>query len=574
MKRFSLFFITLLVSVTGFSQNPLFIPDTLSGPVYNLNVQTGTQVFFPTYNTPTYGINGNFLGPTLIMNKWENVTINVTNNLPVATTMHWHGFHVPAIDDGGPHQPIAPGATWSPSFPVLNDAGTFWYHPHGHGNTELHVTKGLAGMIIIRDSAEAAYNLPRSYGVDDFPLIVQSKSFDVLHQLAAYTQDDSTLMVNGTIDPYLTVPQQVVRLRLLNGSANRAFDFGLSNDSVFYVIASDGGMLAQPVPVTRLILSPGERAEILVDFSAYALSQDIYLESFASEMPNGIVGADSVGNSQYSMPGYYNNPLNGADFNILKFTVGNPTTNAVTSIPSSFTPLNPWQLSQVNAAKTILFTADTSIIGPEAIVEGPFLMNGKSFDMDSINEICYLNDVETWTLINQTMVAHPFHIHDVQFYVLDINGNPPPPELSGKKDVILVMPFDTVRFITRFETYADPSTPFMYHCHLLHHEDEGMMGSFLVIDTVTAVGSIRQDISLGLFPNPASGQITLDLSGFAANEPIALTICNSLGQVVKNYSLLSNEALAIETKNWNDGLYFIAASQGEEKTAARFIVRH
>ena len=133
----------------SYGQNPLFIPDTLSGTT-----------------TPTFGYNGDFLGPTLLMNKGDSVTLNVTNSLNTSTTVHWHGFHVAPENDGGPHQAILPGTTWSPSFKIRNEAATYWYHPHGEGKTEIQVSKGLAGLIIIRDSAEASYALPRTYGVD------------------------------------------------------------------------------------------------------------------------------------------------------------------------------------------------------------------------------------------------------------------------------------------------------------------------------------------------------------------------------------------------------------------------
>ena len=170
-----------------FSQNPLFIPDTLSGTTFNLTAQIGTKSFFAGQTTPTYGYNGNFLGPTLILRKGDSVTLNVTNQLPVATTVHWHGFHVAPENDGGPHQVInANGGIWSPSFTVRNNAATYWYHPHGHTKTELQVSKGLAGIIIIRDNQEDAYALPRSYGVDDFPLIFQTRAFDILYQVALY----------------------------------------------------------------------------------------------------------------------------------------------------------------------------------------------------------------------------------------------------------------------------------------------------------------------------------------------------------------------------------------------------
>lgn len=559
----------LLVSPVVSAQNPLVIPDTLTGPVFNLNVQTGSVQFFPPNNTPTYAVNGNFLGPTLIWNKWDTVTMNVTNNLPVPTTMHWHGMHVPAVDDGGPHQVINPGSTWSPQFRVLNDAATYWYHPHGLMQTEMQVTKGIAGLIIVRDSNEASFNLPRHYGVDDFPLVVQSKSFDVLYQLAPYTVDDSIMMVNGTIDPYLQVPQQVVRLRLLNGSADRAYDFGLEGDSTFYIISSDGGLLAQPVPVTRLILSPGERAEILINFTGYSIGQSIYLKNYGSDLPRGYMGADSVGDAQHAIPDYYNNPLNGADFNVLRLDVVGPSPNAITTIPGTFTPLNPWLESQATVQRTIEFTADTSTVGPIALVEGPFLMNGQSFDMDSINQVCYLNEIEIWTLVNNTMVAHPFHIHDIQFYVLDINGVPPSPELAGKKDLITVDPFDTVRFITRFTDFTDTAVPYMYHCHLLHHEDEGMMGCFIVIDTTALHVPGLVPGSFTMYPNPADEVITIE----QVTRGNLLTVYDASGQLIYS-STVDSENMRITTSGWCDGIYFLRITDGKQITTQQFMVTH
>jgi blue copper oxidase len=474
-----------------FSQNPLFIPDTLSGKTFNLKAQKATKVFFTGFNTTTFGYNGAFLGPTLIMNKGDSVILNVTNNLPVdVTSVHWHGFHIPAKEDGSPFQPIAVGKTWSPSFKIRNNAGTYWYHPHIHPKSEIQIMKGLAGMIIIRDSAEATYKLPRTYNKDDFPIIVQTRIFDFFHQIATATHEDSVLMVNGTMNPYLKVPKQVVRFRLLNASADRSYNFGLSTNANFYVIASDGGLLEQPYKTKRIALSVGERAEILVDFTNDSIGQQTYLMSYASELPRGVIGADSVGTSTLKIQdGYYQNPLNGLDFNLVRLDVIAPTTNAITTIPTTFAPIKSFS-SVVNANRTIIFYPDTITSGKQGYVDGPFLFNGKTFNMDSVNIITYLNNTEIWTLENKTMVAHPFHIHDIQFLVLDINGLPPPPELKGYKDVVLVKPNEKVRFITKFDNFASDSIPYMYHCHLLHHEDDGMMGSFLVLDTTGTPTSV------------------------------------------------------------------------------------
>ena len=156
--------------------------------------------------------------------------------------------------------------------------------------TELQVSRGIAGMIIVKDPVEAALTLPRTYGVDDFPVIVQSKAFDVLRQIAIASEDDTTVLVNGTMQPYLDAPAQVVRLRLLNGSAMRSFLFGLSGNMPFHLIGTDDGLLDSATTLTRIRVSPGERVEILVNLTGMQ-SQTIYLKNFGSELPDGIHGA-------------------------------------------------------------------------------------------------------------------------------------------------------------------------------------------------------------------------------------------------------------------------------------------
>lgn len=571
MKKFFILYFLIVATLYAVAQNALYIPDTLSGNEFNLTVQTGSKVFFQGYNTPTYGYNGNFLGPTLLINKGDSITLNVTNNLTVPTTVHWHGFHVAPVNDGGPHQIINPADTWAPSFKMRNEASTFWYHPHGEGKTEIQISKGLAGMIIVRDSIEATYSLPRKYGVDDFPLIIQSKAFDVLYQIATASHEDSIMMVNGIIDPYLEVPKQVVRLRLLNASADRTYYFGLSDSSNFSIIAGDGGLLAQPYSTNRLRLSTGERFEILIDFGAYNIGEQLYLKSYASELPRGIIGADSVGTSTIVISeGYYSNPLNGADFNILRFDVVAATANPVTSIPTSFAPLSPYPESSATVYRDIHLSPDTlsAMSGMQAYVDGPFLMNNETFQMDSVNEIVYLNDVEIWTLTNSTMVAHPFHIHDIEFFVLDINGNPPPMEYSSLKDVILVKPDDTVRFITKFTTFADYMVPYMYHCHLLHHEDEGMMGSFLVIDTTMSgikTYTIAEEGELRLYPNPTSSILYLQFVSSAVSSNANISIIDPLGKRILSTKLESPDSkMEIDISDLANGIYFVKVEEEEK----------
>jgi len=547
------------------AQNALFIPPLLSGPVFNLSVQSGTQTFFTGYNTPTYGINGVWLGPTLLVNKGDSITLNVTNNLTTSTTMHWHGLHVAPENDGGPHQVIMPGTTWSPSFKVRNDAATFWYHPHGQGKTDLHVSKGLAGLILVKDPIEAGLVLPRTYGVDDIPLIVQSKAFDVLRQIAIATEEDTSIFVNGTLDPFVDLPAQVVRFRMLNGSSMRSFNFAFTGNMPFKLITGDGGLLDSAVTLTQKILAPGERIEILLDLAGLN-GQTIFLRNLGSSMPNGIYGAAQVGSGTAVIPGYNANPRNGADYDVLKINVIAQTTSPVTTTPGNLTTNSIWPLSSAVAQRIIDFSPDTP--GDSAkMVEGPFYMNGKTFDMDTINVKTQLNNVETWTLVNNTLVAHPFHMHDIQFYILDINGVAPPPAEKGKKDLVLVMPGDSVRFITKFEDFANDTLGYMYHCHLLHHEDDGMMGQFVVMNLPVGIGKNTEESQILLYPNPTTGKVNVIMY---ASE-YAVSISNIIGQRVLD-EVCHERKKEIDLTGLNKGIYILSVSEGGKITHKKLLI--
>lgn len=552
-----------------YGQNPLVIPPSLTGTTFNLNVQTGTKIFFGNTPTPTFGINGDFLSPTIIVNKGDSIILNVTNNLNVITTMHWHGLHVSAMNDGGPHQIISPSTTWSPSFKVRNHASTFWYHPHGANQTEQQVSKGLAGLFIVKDSAEAALTLPRTYGVDDIPLIVQNKAFDVLQQIAIATDMDTAIFVNGTLNPYFSAPAQVIRFRLLNGSSLRTYNFGFNNSQSFYQIATDGGLLDTSLALTRLKLSPGERAEILVNFSGMQ-SQTIYLKSFASELENGIYGSDSVGDANNEIHDYYDNLLNGADYNLMQINVVAPTASPVTTIPNALIPYTPYNPISATTFRTIVMdTIRLLPIDPPNRAEGPFGMNNKTFNMDSINEVVHLNTTEIWTLVNKTLVAHPFHIHDIEFNIIEKNGLPPSPSENGWKDVVLVMPNDSVKFITKFTTFADNITPYMYHCHLLHHEDDGMMGSFLVIDTTasTGIANINFENDFSIYPNPTTDILNIISKD---NKNFTLNIYTTLGE--KIFSSANNiYNLQLNLNDYPTGIYFIQIQTGNSIVTKKII---
>ncbi len=514
------------------AQTPLLIPDTLSGAVIDLSVQAGTTAFHVGEVVETYGYNGSLLGPTIMLQRGQSVTLNVTNTLPDLTTTHWHGLHVSAANDGGPHSLIYPNTTWSPSFTVLDKASTYWYHPHGHGLTDYQVTLGLAGMIIVRDAEEAALALPRTYGVDDIPLILQAKAI-VGGQVMVHTGLDSIIVVNGVRDAWKELPAQVVRLRCLNGSSERTFNLGFSNGMGFHVIGTDGGLLAAPVLLDRLQLMPGERAELLVDLGTMQ-GQSFQLMAFNSELPNGIIGSPQVGNGMAYLDGYEENALNGADHPLCSFTVGAPTQEAITSIPGTLANLTPF--NEADATITRTFDMQPEGMGALELIEGPFFVNGTLYDMDVINETVNLGTTEIWEFVNNTMVGHPVHIHDIQFNILDRNGLPVPEWEQGLKDVVYVPSMGSARVITRFDDFADPDMPYMYHCHLLMHEDEGMMGQFVVIDP-NAIGELNASGPvLSAWSEPAlGGSIRLGLPGY--NGSARVVVRDALGRTASDRSV-------------------------------------
>jgi len=506
--RFLITTLSCFVGLSAFSQNPLVIPPALTGTTFQLSLEEGITNFFPGINTNTMGANGSLLGPTLILNQGDFVSIEVDNQLMDTSTIHWHGLHVAPEHDGGPHTTIPPMTVWNPQFTVLDKAGTYWYHPHLHMHTNEHVSKGIAGMILVRDAEEAALNLPMTYGVDEFPLVLQTKAFDAAGQIVVLSNLDTTVLVNGTRDAHLDVPAQVVRLRLLNGSSMRTMEIGFSDNRSFQIIGTDGGLLSAPVTKTRYRLAPGQRLDILVDLNG-ATGQNFSLMSYGAELPNAIYGAAQPGmgaGATGSLVGYTSNPLNGANYALLDLTVIAQTASPVTTLPTSLATFTPIPEASAMTTRNLTFTS----MGAMGNLNGPFVINGMAFDMHMINYTIPLDNIEIWSLTNQTPIAHPFHIHDVQFFILDINGVAPTAEMAGYHDVVLVPGgMGTVRFIAVFNDHSNDSVPYMYHCHMLVHEDDGMMGQFLVVDPNSSI-SENEFIPWSVYPNPSFGSVTIE----------------------------------------------------------------
>ncbi|MDP3305030.1 MAG: multicopper oxidase domain-containing protein [Erysipelotrichaceae bacterium] len=410
---------------------------------YYLNVQEGTTNFFNDKSTPTLGYNGSYLGPVLKVARGQEVRMHVTNELQEDTSIHWHGLEVEGTKDGGPHQVISAGATWDPVFTINQPASTLWFHPHVIGSTATQVYYGLAGLIIVEDENSMSLNLPDEYGVNDMPLIIQDRSFsqDGSFVYVDNMMDGATgdyILVNGAITPYLEVNQTKMRFRIVNGANARNFDLRLSDYDEFTQIASDGGLLEKPIVSDSLFISPGERVEIIIDFSKYDEGEKIKLMS--------------------------DNEL------VMTFHVGEKTVDD-TVIPEVLSVIERLDEDQATNVKTI------DLDGMGHMVT----LNGRTFDMDRIDDNVTLGDIEIWeiTTFRSMMMGsegHPFHIHGTQFQVLDRNGFEPFENEKGWKDTIFVRSGETVRIIVRFKYKG----LFMYHCHILEHEEAGMMGQLEV----------------------------------------------------------------------------------------------
>lgn len=552
MKILIIALFTFSLPLLTSAQTLIPMPDTLSGANINLTIADSTQQFFSGYNTNTIGYNGSYLGPTIILNKGQNVTMNVNNMLMDTTTTHWHGLHVSPMNDGSPHNPIMAGSVWSPSFTIMDNAATYWYHPHLHGKSMEQVVKGAAGLIIVRDAVESALTLPRTYGVDDFPLICQFQHIDsITKQIILNDELDNITMVNGTINPMVNVPAQVVRLRILNLSSHRVLQFGFNDDRTFYQITSDGGLLNTKAALTRLRLSSGERAEILVDFSGQN-GNTYFINQFGNELPAGFPGGPA-------MMGNPIGPFDNITFNFLQINVIAPTVSPVTTMPIALTNNTPWS----NAGATSM---NFLIQGSPMMSMTNFTINGVQYDENVINFMKQQNDVMVWNITNQSMMAHPFHIHGNHFFITSINGATPPANMQGRKDVVLISPQGgTVSIITKYEDFGDSIKPYMYHCHILSHEDNGMMGQFIINPIATAVNEMSNaDNNILVYPNPANDLLTIQVNSSTKN--FTVEIFNLIGKQI----FKSSNNKSIDVSSFSQGLYFIKVKQDNKIMMAKF----
>lgn len=439
-----------------------------------LNLSPGTHDFGTGAASSTFGINNNYLGPVLRVKQGQTLPFDVTNKIGDVTTIHWHGLHIPGDVDGGPHQEIQPGDVWSPDVPIVQHASMNWFHSHMHGRTAQQTHNGLAGVLLVEDDASLDADLPKTYGVDDFTLILQDKMFDasgrMSYELTAEVFEDGfegdTLVVNGALAPVTqSVPTGLVRLRILNACNARFLELSMETGPIT-VIASDGGFLSSPVEAESILMSPGERYEVLVDMGAFA----------SNALTVNMGGAD----------GFFANLFG-----------GNQTTTALAltrtdeqgfsgSMPNQLANLAPPDRSTATVTRSFELQMD---VGADLVAlalawdnfcgnAGAMAINGQPMKMDRIDETVRKGDTEIWRISVDDML-HPFHVHGCSFRILSQSGQTPPAYAQGWKDMVHVEE-GWSEILVRFDYEALADTPYMYHCHILEHEDCGMMGQFTV----------------------------------------------------------------------------------------------
>lgn len=410
-----------------------------------------------------------YLGPTLDLVHGERVRIHFDNRLNEATVMHWHGMIVPERSDGHPRFAVAPGGSYVYEFTVVNPAGTYLYHPHPHGRTGFQVYHGLAGMLIIRDPAEAQMGLPPP--PYELPLIIQDRRVGRDNQLVfkRMMMDDMSgvlgdeALVNGHPQAAFKVQPRTYRLRMLNASNARIYKLAWSDGRPLVVIGTDNGLLdaAQgPRSFPYLMLGPTERVEVLEDFGQRRSGVELALISQEFSDGGRMMGGGGMMGGQ------------GQEMTIARFTVTREA--AMRSEPVRLSPPQPLMEPRFEVKTRIAF----------AHMRGS--LNGRDFEMNAVanDERLPLGQPVSWTFENgngMMDMPHPMHVHGVRFRVMQREGSTPRGVAEGLisncyKDSVLVFPGEKV---TVQLTPTEPGL-FMYHCHNLEHEDGGMMRNFLV----------------------------------------------------------------------------------------------
>lgn len=412
-------------------------------------------------NLLTY--NGQIPGPRLEANPGDTVQIRFTNRLSQPTNLHYHGLHIPPTGTGdNVFLEIPPGESHTYEFQIPADhpAGTFWYHPHYHGLVAEQLFGGLAGLFVVRGGLDEIPEIKAAQEtfllLKDFALNRSGNTPDPGHMAQMTGRVGDMLTANGQFNPALEIPAGgLLRLRLLNASTSRFFWLSLE-EHPFHLIATDGGAIAAPIEMNDLVLAPGERVEVLVRGDREPGQYRLLNQPFnpAQTMANSMMGGMMGGGMMRSQ--------NGRTTETVATLTYSGTTDAL-PLPKQLIPVDPLPDPQTTRQFTLNHGMGRGMV---------FLINGKAFDHSRIDTQVKLNTVEDWEIRNTGTMAHPFHVHTNKFQVQSRNGRPAP--YLSWKDVVSVSPGESVRIRIPFRDYVGKT---VYHCHVLDHEDRGMMGA-------------------------------------------------------------------------------------------------
>ena len=400
------------------------------------------------HTTELWGYNEAFPGPLIELREGQRVTIDFANRLGLDSTIHWHGLQVPADQDGSPMDPVAPGADRLYTFEVpMGSAGTYWYHPHAHRTTTLQVGHGLAAPLIVRSADDPLGKLPET------TMMITSLTLDQDGQVIAGSAATSgmgmmmtgagELLVNGQKVPvHAMTPGATERWRIINATPDRYLRLALDGHR-FAVVGTDGGLLGQPLPgLTEWLLAPAQRVEIVVTIAVQQAARYALRDL-----------------------GYGGGMMGGAGGELMAVRTRKSPPQAPIELPAALRPVA--DLGPATARQRVVL----SVAGMGMM--GAFLINGKTFDMNRVDLETVVGRVELWDLVNTTFMDHPIHIHGTQFQVVarTVGGLAAPVAYPAWLDTVNVPAGETVTIKTR-QTLPGKR---MFHCHILPHEDAGMM---------------------------------------------------------------------------------------------------
>lgn len=429
---------------------PVLTPVSVAGGIdrYVVPVRNTRAAILPGVLTDVITFNGSFPGPTIKARSGRPVSVTYRNQLQDPLSVHLHGGSVTAADDGAPMDTFEPGRSRTYLYPNRQSHASLWYHDHAHHSESEHVYRGLSGSYLLTDEQELALPLPA--GSYDVPVALRDAHFDESGQLV-YTMDEifgrPTLLTNGKPAPYFEVAARKYRFRFLNSSNLRHLRLRLADSSAITQIGSDGGLLPRPHDTDTLWLSPGERADVVIDFSRYPVNTQLILENTVNP----------TGDAEEIRP-------------VLRFDIKRKAQDP-SSVPAVLRtlPTQPEASQERSMELNMSQTSDGSWIAT---------INNKVYDPNRIDISVQKDTAEIWTITNPSeFVPHNFHVHLVQFRVIERNGAAPGPGESGLKDTIRMAPGDRVRIKLHFNSYRGT---YVYHCHMLDHSAMGMMGQMKI----------------------------------------------------------------------------------------------